>query len=104
MVGHQPRQQLVELLAAPGRRHGDVPDVAVGVEVVVLDPERPVQPERHLEQPPAELRKLGQPFHHQLTEPLEAEPSPLAASTMTGAPTCIPEMFVSRTGTPCPHR
>ena len=45
-----------ELAAAAGAGRADAADVVVEVEVRVLDPDRVVEPERHLHEPAAERR------------------------------------------------
>ena len=54
--GDEVADEVAELLGATGRRDADASDVGVDVEVGVLDPARAVEPERHLDQAPAELR------------------------------------------------
>ena len=55
--GEDPRDGLGQLAVVAGRRHRRVADVEVQVEVRVLDPVRVVEPERDLDQPPAERRQ-----------------------------------------------
>ena len=73
LVGHQPADQLVELLAATRRGHTDPAQVEVDVELVVLDEPGPVQAERTADDPPPQLRHLRQPLDDQLAHPVEAE-------------------------------
>ena len=46
-LGHHPRHQLGELPVSAGRRQGGPPDVVTKIEVRVVDPDRPSEPERH---------------------------------------------------------
>ena len=55
--------------------HGDVAEVPVEVEVGVLDPERVVDAERHLDQPAAERRGLVEPGRVEGADPIEGEPA-----------------------------
>ena len=46
-LGHDPRHQRGKLPVAAGRRQGGPPDVVTKIEVRVVDPDRPSEPERH---------------------------------------------------------
>jgi hypothetical protein len=55
-----PRDQLGELLIVAGRRHRDVSQVEVEIEVRVFDPVGAVEVERHLDEAAAVGEELGQ--------------------------------------------
>ena len=74
LVAHQHPEQVADLLPAAGRRHRDAADVLVDVEVLVLDPHRAVEVERHLLQLPAELRHAVHALEERAPHLLEAEP------------------------------
>ena len=46
-LGHHPRHQRGKLPVVAGRRQGGPPDVVTKVEMRVIDPDRPSEPERH---------------------------------------------------------
>ena len=74
LVAHQHPEQVTDLAASARRRHGDAPEVLVDVEVLVLDPHRPIEVERDLLQLPAELRHPREPLEQRPAHLLEAEP------------------------------
>jgi hypothetical protein len=62
------RDQLGELLIVARGRHRDVSQVEVEIEVRVLDPERPVEIERHLDEAAPVRKELGEAAHERLLE------------------------------------
>ena len=74
LVADQVADEVAELLGPAGRGHPDVADVVADVEVGVLDPTRPIEAERHLDELPPELGDEGQPAGDALLEAVGAEP------------------------------
>ena len=56
MASRDAHGQLCELTAVTGRRHGDVAEVEIEVEVGIFDPIRVIESERDFDQPPTERR------------------------------------------------
>ena len=74
------RDERGQLGRAAGRGDRGAAQVVVEVEVGVLDPQRRVQPERHLDEPAAERRHEVQPRLHQLAHVLVTEPAGATSS------------------------
>ena len=68
-----PRDGLGQPAVVARRRHRALADVEVEVEGRVLDPVRQVDPERHLDQPPAERRQHVQPLGHHAADVADLE-------------------------------
>jgi hypothetical protein len=66
-------RELRELTFVAGRRHRNVAEVVVEVEVRVLDPERVVEAERHGDEPAPERRDKVQAFGHEVAHLGERE-------------------------------
>jgi hypothetical protein len=71
--GGDPRDLLGGLLLGPAGRQRELTDVEVEVEVGIVQPVGVVEPERDLDQPPAQRRQQGQPLFHQAVDVLEGE-------------------------------
>jgi hypothetical protein len=71
--GGEPAHERGQLLAVAGRGQRGGPDVVVEVEVRVLDPQRVVQAEGHLGQPPPERRGQVEPLAVDLLDPVEVD-------------------------------
>ena len=68
-TGHEVR----ELSLIAGRRHCDVPQVELDVEVGVFDPVRPVESERYRHEPAAKGFELVEPVDDQLLQGVEGD-------------------------------
>ena len=89
--------ELGELGGAARRRQREPVDVAVDVEVPVVHPDRVVEPERHLAQPPGELGDVADPAVDLRAERLEGVAVRHGAGSSTITPhTCISCAGVSR--------
>ncbi len=71
----QPRHLDAELAPVAGVRQRDVTHVELDVEGRVLDPVRPVEGQRHGDEPPAELRELLEARREEAQHVLEAHPA-----------------------------
>jgi hypothetical protein len=74
LIAHQRPEQLADLTTAARERHRDPANMPPDVEVLVLDPHRAVQVQRHLLELPAELGNQGQTFVRALPDGFEGEP------------------------------
>jgi hypothetical protein len=62
-MGEHPARQVAQLLGAARPRHRGVPDVVEDLEVLVVDPQRQAELQRHAAHPlpvARHLRELGQ--------------------------------------------
>src|SRR3954468_8548163 len=73
LVGADVADEVAELARPARRGYRDVPDVVVEVELVLLDPARSVEAERHVVQLPPELRQEWQALRGELAQAVERE-------------------------------
>ena len=73
LVAHEHAEEVADLPPPARRRDRDAAEVLVDVEVLVLDPHRPVEVERDLLELPAELRHPGQSLQERAPDLVEPE-------------------------------
>ena len=73
LVAHEHAEEVADLPPPARRRDRDAAEVLVDVEVLVLDPHRPVEVERDLLELPAELRHPGQSPQERAPDLVEPE-------------------------------
>ena len=79
LSAEDPAAERGEFLHAPGGRQGRVMEMPIDVEVLVVDPHRPIEAEGHLVELPHELRRQRQPSGQHLAHGQVVEVGCLAA-------------------------
>ncbi len=73
LVAREASDQVAEFGITTGCGHRDPANVELRVEVRLLDPARPVEPERYVDDLPPELRQGRHPLQREIAHPLERE-------------------------------